>query len=154
MRSRIEAVVLPAEPSEFRDELRRMFRELDRTPSGDTLAGECTPALDVFETDEAIEITVDLPDVEASAVRVVAKGQTLLIAGRKAPRRARPDSTFHLVERGYGRFVRAVRLAAACDTSRARATLVDGELRLVLPKVAERRGRTIPIAVESGRPGA
>ena len=37
-----------------------------------------------------------------------------------APRRAR-ESSFHLVERGFGRFARAVRLAAPCDTSPARA---------------------------------
>ncbi|MGE0449215.1 MAG: Hsp20/alpha crystallin family protein [Vicinamibacterales bacterium] len=154
MRSRLQAVVLPAEPSEFRDELRRIFTELDKTVPAETLVGECAPALDVFETDEALEVVVDLPDVDISAVRIVAKGPTLLIAGHKSPRRARPDSTFHLVERGYGRFVRAVRLTTACDSARARAILVEGELRVVLPKVAERRGRSIPIAVEAGPAGA
>ena len=66
-------------------------------------------------------------------------------AGEKTARRARTESTFHLVERGYGRFARVVRLARACDTSRARATLADGELHISLPKIAERRGKAITI---------
>jgi HSP20 family protein len=154
MRSRIQAVVLPAEPTEFRDEVSRIFRELDRAVAEGTLTGECAPALDVYETDETVEVTVDLPGVDPAAVRVVAKAGTILIAGHKSPRRVRPESSFHLVERGYGRFARAIRLSVACDTNRARAALVDGELRISMPKMADRRGRTIPIAVSTGQPQA
>jgi len=151
MRSRMQAVVLPSEPTEFRDEVRRIFQELDRSSGEELLTGECAPALDVFETDESVQIAVDLPGVPAAAIRVVAKGQTILIAGHKMPRRSRADSSFHLVERGYGRFARAVRLTSACDTSQARATVVNGELRVSIPRVAERRGRTIRIPI-SGEP--
>jgi HSP20 family protein len=146
MRSRLHAVVLPSEPGEFTDDVRRIFFELGRT-SGEMLTGECSPALDVYETDETIEITMDLPGVARDAVRVVGKGQAILIAGEKAPRRSRGDSSFHLVERGYGRFARAVRLTTACDTSRARATITDGELRVSLPKIIDRRSRVIPIPI-------
>jgi HSP20 family protein len=78
---------------------------------------------------------------------VLSKGDTLLIVGEKAPRRPRRESTFHLVERGYGRFARVVRLARACDMSNARATMTHGELRVSVPKIDERRGRTIVIEV-------
>lgn len=154
MRSRIQAVVLPSEPTEFRDEVRRIFQELDRASGGETLTGECAPALDVFETDESVEITMDLPGVAADSVRIVARGQTILIAGHKAPRRTRPESSFHLVERGYGRFARAVRVSTACDTSRASATLVQGELRVAIPRIAERRGRSIRIDIAGETPSA
>jgi HSP20 family protein len=154
MRSRIQAVVLPSEPIEFREELRRMFREIDRATGDEPLTGECNPALDVYETDEAVEISIDLPGVAPEAVRVAARGNTILVAGHKAPRRTRPESSFHLVERGYGRFARAVRIAAACDTSRARATLADGELRITLPKLADRRGGSIAIPISNGHPSA
>lgn len=153
MRSRIQTVVLPTEPAEFRDDLRQIFRELDRE-GGDVLAGECAPALDVYETDEVVEVTMDLPAVPSDAIRVVAKGDTILIVGSKTPRRTRPESSFHLVERGYGRFARAVRLMAPCDTSRARAVLANGELRVSIPKVVERRGRSMTIAVSTGQPQA
>ena len=112
------------------------------------------PPLDVLETDDALEICVDLPGVPFDAVRIVAKGQTLLIAGHKAPRRSRPDSSFHLVERGYGRFVRVVQLTATCDTSRAHASMSDGELRISIPRTSERRGRSIRIPIPSEPPAA
>ena len=144
MRSRIPHLVLPSELGEFAEEVRRIFRELGR---GAGMAGECSPPIDVYETDDAIEIRVDLPAVDAADVRVAIKGATVLIAGEKTPRRGRGDSSFHLVERGFGRFARTVGLSAACDTSRARATLLLGELRITLPKIGDRRGRLIEISI-------
>jgi HSP20 family protein len=148
MRTRFHGVALPSEIGEFAEDVRRVFLELGRTFGSDTtLHGECSPAVDVYETDESLELTVDLPGVDAATVRVIAKGDSVLIAGEKAARRARRESSFHLVERDYGRFARVVRLARACDTSKARATLAHGELRVSVPKIAERRQRAIPITV-------
>jgi HSP20 family protein len=147
MRSRIHAVSFPSEIGDFADEVRHVFLELGRVFSGESLAGECSPAIDVFESDDALEIAVDLPGVDPVAVRVVTKGDSIMIAGEKAARRARGESSFHLVERGYGRFARVVRLARACDTSKARATLIDGVLRVSIPKIAERRDKAITITV-------
>jgi HSP20 family protein len=149
MRSRIHAVVLPSEVGDFADEVRQIFTELGRAYGLDTLAGECAPPVDVYETDLTMEISVDLPGVDAGAVRIVAKGNALLIAGEKTPRRGRGDSSFHLVERGFGRFARTVRLSAACNAGEARASLVNGELRITLPKIADRRGRAIQIQCSS-----
>lgn len=149
MRSRIHAVVLPSEVGDFADEVRRVFLELGRTFGLESLAGECAPAVDVFEHDEGVDVTVDLPGVDPTAVRVIVKQNMLLIAGEKAVRRGVADATFHLVERGIGRFARTVRLPMPCDAGRATATLVDGQLRIRLPKVVERRGRSIPIAIDA-----
>ena len=124
-----------------------MFLELGRAFGSESLPGECAPPLDVYETDDALEITVDVPGIDPAAVRVIGKGDSILIAGEKAARRARSESSFHLVERGYGRFARVVRLGRACDTSRARATIVNGELRVSIPKMADRRAKAIPIAI-------
>jgi len=153
MRPRIHAIAIPSETGEFADEVRRVFVELGRVFGAESLAGECAPAIDVYETDDTVEIAVDLPGVSASAIRIIAKGDAVLVAGDKAPRRARGESSFHLVERGYGRFARVVRLARACDTSRARAALTEGELRVSIPKIADRRGRPIPIAIGSRTDG-
>jgi HSP20 family protein len=147
MRPRITSIAFPSEIGDFADEVRRVFLELGRVFSGESLAGECSPAIDVFETDDALEIAVDLPGVDQAAVRVLSKGDSIMIAGEKAARRARGESSFHLVERGYGRFARVVRLSRACDTSRARATLGNGVLRVSVPKIAERRHKAITIAI-------
>ena len=147
MRPRIHAIALPSEIGDFAPEVRQVFLELGRAFGSESLAGECAPPLDVYETDDSLEITMDLPGIEAAAVRVIGKGDSVLIAGEKAARRARRESSFHLVERGYGRFARAVRLGRACDTSKARASMANGELRVSIPKIADRRGSAIKIDV-------
>jgi HSP20 family protein len=147
MRSRINSVALPSEIGDFAEEVRRVFVELGRVFGGEALSGECSPAVDVYETDDTMEITVDLPGVVPGALRLLGKGDNILIAGEKSARRARGESSFHLVERGYGHFARVVRLSRSCDTSKARATLLNGELRISIPKIAERRQRAIPIAI-------
>ena len=60
------------------------------------------------------------------------------------------QAAFHVAERVFGRFTRAVRLSGAFDVARADARLRDGELRLVLPRIEERRGREhrIPVRVD------
>lgn len=150
MRSRIHAVVLNPDAGDFTDEIRQAFLELGRTFGPDALVGECLPPLDVFETDDAVEVTVDLPGVDPDAVRVLIKHDAVLVVGEKASRRARADSSFHLVERGFGRFARIVRLGLACDAARARATMASGELRVRIPKLADRRGHAFRVPVEQG----
>jgi HSP20 family protein len=147
MRQRIHAIALSSEIGDFADEVRRVFLELGRVFGAESLAGECSPPVDVYETDDSVDITVDLPGVDPAAVRIVCKGDSVLIAGEKAPRRARSEATFHLVERGYGRFARVIRLARSCDTSKARASLGNGELHISVPKIADRRGKAVQITI-------
>ena len=147
MRPRIHAIALPSDIGDFSAEVRQVFMELGRAFGSESMAGECAPPLDVYETDDLLEITMDLPGVDPAAIRVIGKGDSVLIAGEKAARRARRESSFHLVERGYGRFARVVRLGRPCDITKARATLTNGELRVSIPKIADRRNRAIPIAL-------
>lgn len=148
MRSRLQGP-WPSEVADFGEEIRRVFVELGRSFGAESLAGQCSPPIDVYEKDDAIEIVMDVPGVEAAAVRVVARGDTILIVGEKAARRPRPESSFHLVERDLGRFARAVRLGHPCDTANARAHFTAGELHVSVPKIAERRGRSIEIPIST-----
>jgi HSP20 family protein len=113
-------------------------------------AGECSPPLDVIESGAAIELVMDLPGVEREQLQVLFARGTVLIAGTKKPFAcSHAEATFHLAERAFGRFARAVRIAGAVDAGRARATLTGGELRIVLPRIEDRRGREIRISIES-----
>jgi HSP20 family protein len=133
------------------DEIRRLLDEVDQTaPQMPGPAGESSPNLDVIETDASIEVVVDLPGVSTASLRVALIEGVLVIAGDKLEARVsdRDGAVFHLVERGFGRFARAIHLGAAIDGSRADAALRDGELRVVIPKIPERRGRELRIPVE------
>src|SRR5262249_27957800 len=134
MRPRIHTLAMP-ELGDFADEVRRVYFELGRAFGPESLAGECSPAIDVYETDDTMEIAVDLPGVAGSAIRVMVKGDSVLVAGEKAARRTRGESSFHLVERGYGRFARVGRLGFAGGTRRAQARLTPGEPAAPRPEI-------------------
>ena len=143
-----------SEVSELAEDIRAIFDELAATLRAEqrASAGECHPALDVFETDDAVEIVMDVSGVAPEALRVVFRAGIVLIAGEKAPPVARAPQTFHVVEREFGRFARGVRVNAAFDLQGARAVMREGELTIVLPKRADRRGRPYRIAIEPPRP--
>jgi len=132
---------LYVERRELPDDLRRLLE-------ADAAAIECTPHLDVVETAEALQILLDLPGVDAAQIDVVFSSNVVVISGEKAP--AAPeqgDVAFHVAERAFGRFARAIEIEGAFDAGKAVATLTNGELRVVLPRVHERRGARIRIPV-------
>ena len=137
------------EVSDLAEDVREIFEELAATLAHEQRAysGECHPPVDVLETDDAVEIVMDASGISPDAVRVVFRAGVLLIAGEKAPPAPRGPQTFHLVEREFGRFARGVRLNGAFDVQAARATVRAGELTIVLPKLADRRGRAHRIRV-------
>ena len=141
-----------AEVRDLADEVRRLFEDLDRARPLDQrlLPGVFSPTLDALESGEALEIVMDVPGVVPDDVRVLIKGDVVLIAGGKMPPNAeeRTEASFHLVERDFGRFARAVRLTGAFDAGRATATVGGGELRVRIPKILERRGSDILVPVK------
>jgi HSP20 family protein len=143
------SVLIAQELGDLADDVRRLFQELERFggQSSSVLAGQCTPPLDVLETDEAVEIVVDVPGVAPHAIRVLLKGDVVVVAGEKVPAGPHAAGDYHLVERGSGRFARAIRVSAAVDGSRAVASLVRGELRVILPKIHDRRGQARPLPI-------
>ena len=147
---------IPAtESHDLADDIRELFADLASTLTLEhrAFSGECHPAVDVRETDETLEILVDVPGIPAEALRVLFRRDVLLVAGEKAPPAATEEQTYHLVEREFGRFARAVRLNGAFNIPDARATVEDGELTVVLPKLIERRNQSHRIAIRTGSPG-
>jgi HSP20 family protein len=132
------------------DDLRRLLDLLDEGPRSTGTAGECTPPFDLIETATSLELLMDLPGVTADAVQILFARNTLVVAGQKLPSACEHrDAAFHLAERAFGRFARAVRLTGAVDGGRAQATLRGGELHVVLPRIDERRGAEIRIPVRT-----
>ena len=130
------------------EDLRRLFDLLDGQSQAAGGTGEFTPPLDVIESPTHLEIVVDLPGVKADSVQLVFSKGTLLIAGLKLPAACgHKDAAFHMAERTFGRFARAVRVAGAVDAGQAQATLRKGELRVTFRRIEERRGRQIRIAI-------
>jgi len=129
---------------ERRDLPAHLIRLLDQTPA----AAECTPPMDVVETQTGLEVRLDIPGVSVSDIEIVFSDGVLLIAGQKLPNVCEhTDAGFHIAERAFGRFARALRVDGPYDAGRAAATLTAGELRVIVPRIAERRGADIRIPI-------
>jgi HSP20 family protein len=135
------------EAAELADEVRRLFEDLQHAHDAAPGGGLHAPPMDVVEREDSLEVVLDLAGVAAEDIRVLFKNNTLVIAGCKWPV-AGPTAratAFHLVERSFGRFARAVRVSATLDLTTARATMTEGELRVRLPRLNSGQEFVIPI---------
>ena len=108
-------------------------------PRWSLLAGE------VEETDREVVVRVELPGMEKEDCRVTIEGNTLYLSGEKRFERETSDSTYHIMERAYGSFQRAIPLPRDVDGDRAEATYKNGVLTVRLPKTASESARRITV---------
>ena len=92
------------------------------------------PALDVYETERAVVVRVELAGVPSEDVRVVVDGEYLQISGRRSFRRSGETQRHLLIEIGQGTFERVLRTRAAYDPDRVSARLENGILTIELPR--------------------
>jgi HSP20 family protein len=104
---------------------------------GPTPAEYLTPAVEIFEDDQALFVTADLPGVEPGNVEVALEHGYLTVTGRVA------DPT---AERAYQRRF-ALSDPSHFDTEHIDAVLRHGVLELRLPKAEGLKRREIPVTV-------
>ncbi|MBX6423500.1 Hsp20/alpha crystallin family protein [Thermosulfurimonas sp. F29] len=109
---------------------------------------EWAPAVDVSETEDSVVVRADVPGLDPEDLEVNISGNLLTIRGEKKQEKEEKKENFYRVERVYGSFVRTVELPAEVEGDKAEATYKNGVLKIVLPKKAEARGKTIKIRVE------
>jgi HSP20 family protein len=134
----------------LRDRVGHLFAALqEATEAEDPLAsGAWAPPVDLCETEEAIYIRVELPGLMADQINIGLTNTKLRLWGEKKRRAARKRIiTHHCSERSYGRFSRVVPLRWPVSVRDGSAELKNGILRIRLPKIADRRGAEIKLAV-------
>ena len=104
-----------------------------------------TPPLDVIETDEAIEVHMDLPGIDPRDVDLSIQEDRLEIAGTRSAQDAPEDARWYRFERAAGAFHRALRLPVPVDADKVTATTEHGCLHVVLPKIAAVKPKRISI---------
>ena len=112
-----------------------------------SLAGMPTPKADVSETGKAFTMTVELPGIAEKDVEISVSDSVLTIRGRKEAARKEEKANYHLTEREYGSFERAIRLPPSVDLEKIAASFDKGVLTVEMPKAVEEQSRTkrIPI---------
>jgi HSP20 family protein len=133
----------------FQEEMNRMFNEFFRGGNGGEqgwLAGAWTPPVDIYETDDALVLTAELPGVSKDDVSIEIHNNTLTLRGERKHDAEVKEEHYHRVERAYGTFQRAFVLPTLVDQEKVQATYHDGILELRLPKLESAKPRRIAIA--------
>jgi HSP20 family protein len=97
------------------------------------------PSADVFETEKAIVVRLELAGVAGSDVSVTVDGDVLRIRGVRKPRVDAAAQRLHQMEIACGPFERAIRIGVPFERDGVTASLEEGLLRVVLPKRSSRR---------------
>ena len=102
------------------------------------------PAADVFETEDALTVVMEVPGVAREAVEIELKEGVLRVEGRiDAAKYGGLEPVY--TEYNVGHWTRSFALSDAVDQERIAAQLEDGVLTLTLPKTAEARPRRIAV---------
>ncbi len=128
----------------FRSEVDRLFDSfLGGVPALATLrqafpaAQGVTPTLDVKETDKEVVVKADLPGIDEKDINLTIHDGVLSLRGEKKSERNDERENYHIMERSYGSFQRAIRLPETVNEDQAEARFEKGVLTVRLPKRPE-----------------
>jgi HSP20 family protein len=124
----------------------QLFRRLADWPAATAQAAAFVPAVDLSETADGIEIRADVPGLKPAEIEVKVEDGHLILRGKRTESEA-GARTFHLSERGYGEFERALALPEVVDTAHVKARYENGVLTVTLPKREESKPRAITVEV-------
>jgi len=105
------------------------------------------PALDMAESGDGYDLSIELPGMAAEDVEVRLKDGSLIISGEKSDKHEEDRADRHISERRWGSFRRSISLPSDADSARIAATFTRGVLKLHLPKspAALASEKTIPV---------
>jgi len=106
-----------------------------------------TPAVDIFEHESAITVLADMPGVKPQNLDIDLRENVLTLTGRLSE--PEPEGrTVVLREYEPGTFFRQFTLGSTIEQSKIDAKLIDGVLRLELPKAEKARPRQIAVRTD------
>lgn len=119
-------------------------RELEKKEETTIPARVFLPTADIYETNDALNVVLEMPGVEKSSVEVRVEDGVLKIDGRLDFSKYQGLQPLY-TEYNVGHYSRSFRLSSKIDQNKIAAELKDGVLSLVLPKVEEAKPRTIQV---------
>jgi HSP20 family molecular chaperone IbpA len=119
-------------------------REVEKKQEGTIPARVFVPATDIFETDQALTVIMEMPGVDKNNVDVKVENDVVTIEGRI-------DFSHYdglqpvYTEYNIGNCGRGFQLSSKIDQDRISAELKDGVMTLVLPKAEKVMPRKIKV---------
>lgn len=102
------------------------------------------PHIDLRESDAAVYLTADMPGVDENSLELTVDKNVLTLVG-KTSTPDYPDYELAYGEYSEGDYQRSFRLSDTLDVSKIEATVKQGVLSVVIPKVEEEQPQKIQV---------
>jgi HSP20 family protein len=130
----------------YQERMNQLFRNSFSNFGDDTLtSGAWAPAVDIYETQETIEMTFEIPGVNQKEIKVNIENNLLTVSGERKFEHEDKRNNYHRVERSYGAFQRSFTVPSTVDPNKINAVFENGLLRLTLAKRPETQPRAIEV---------
>jgi len=133
----------------IQDRMNRLFEQtLSRSRTEEGISPSTwSPAVDVYETPEAIVMKADLPGLTPEDIELEIRDTTLTIKGERRFAKGMQQENYLRIERAYGAFQRSFTLPATIQQEKVQAIFRNGVLDLLLPKAEEAKPKKIAIDI-------
>lgn len=135
--------------STLQDRMNRLFRE-SYGPEGrdESLStSQFAPPVDVYEDEHNVVLKVEVPGIDEKDIDVRVENNVLTVHGERKVDKEEKEENFRRIERQYGSFTRTFTLPSTVDAERIQADYDKGILKIVLPKKAEAKPKSIKVNV-------
>ena len=104
-----------------------------------------TPPIDIFETDQAFILMVEIPGVDPEKVKIEYQERTLIISGDRPPPPRDARSKYHHVERAYGPFERRFAFPYLVCCEDIEAHYENGVIEINVPKDPAYKAKSVQV---------
>jgi len=129
----------------LRDAMDQLFDEMIMQPGNLAAGNRVVPAIDLYQTEEAVVLKASLPGIDPDDLKISVTGDVLTIQGEQTAENEEKQATYHIRERKWGSFSRSLSLPVPVQSEKANAEYENGILTLTLPKAEEIRPKTITV---------
>ncbi|BAZ51265.1 heat shock protein Hsp20 [Nostoc sp. NIES-4103] len=126
-------------------QLNRLFDE-DMLPSAFVERGlSRVPAAELEETENAINLKLEVPGIEAKDLDIQVTDKAVYISGERRSETQTEEKGVIKSEFQYGKFERIIPLRTRIKNTKVSAEYKDGILHLTLPKVEEEKNKVVKV---------
>ena len=103
------------------------------------------PPVDITETEEALDLTFDLPGLKEDEIQVELDDNVLTVSGERVRTDEVKQDDYFRYERRFGAFTRSVALPAGVKDDQIEASYENGVLQIRVPKPEQYKPKRIQV---------
>ena len=120
-------------------------REVEKKQESTMPVRDFVPATDIFETEQALTVVLEMPGVSKESVEVGVENDVLTITGRIDSSKYEGLQPLY-TEYNIGNYSRSFQISSKIEQEGIKAELKDGVMTLVLPKAEKAMPRRISVS--------